>query len=174
MRPPFWGYLKNGYGESCGSFIRSEIWACLCPGYPGEAAKFAYEDAIVDHYRETVYAEMFCVAAQSVAFTSSDTDFIIDTTLTYIPENCGISKVIKFVREYKENGLRIHQQYFANIKFYADDGLVFTDGNFYSEPLQNLYDYEIIKEFEVISEEIKNPVCNIIADISLSVGHTTE
>ena len=31
---PISGYHSNSYKDSCGSFIRSEIWACLCPGHP--------------------------------------------------------------------------------------------------------------------------------------------
>ena len=45
--PPISGYLDNVYANSCGCFIRSEIWACLCPGHPELAARYAYEDAIV-------------------------------------------------------------------------------------------------------------------------------
>ena len=32
--PPASGKLQNDFSESCGAFIRSEIWACLAPGRP--------------------------------------------------------------------------------------------------------------------------------------------
>ena len=47
--PPLSAHVDNPYKDSCGCFIRSEIWACLAPGHPELAARYAYEDAIVDH-----------------------------------------------------------------------------------------------------------------------------
>ena len=79
----------------------------------------------------------------------------------------------KFTLRIMENGLGIHQQYFTNIKFYTDDGVTLTGGNFYSEPLQNLYGYEIKKGFEVCAEYFTSPFCSIIADISLAGRHTS-
>ena len=45
---PLSGSYSNAYKDSCGAFIRSEIWACVAPRYPA-TAKFAFEDAIIDH-----------------------------------------------------------------------------------------------------------------------------
>lgn len=98
LMPPISGHLGNSYGESNGSFIRSDIWACLCPGHPEEAAKLAYEDAIVDHYGDAVYAEVFLAAVESAAFAISDTNTLIDIGLSHIPEKCGIADVINYVR----------------------------------------------------------------------------
>ena len=39
MAPPISGALDNDYRNSCGCYIRSEIWACLAPGNPTLAAK---------------------------------------------------------------------------------------------------------------------------------------
>jgi hypothetical protein len=59
--PPLSGIENNPHKDSCGAFIRSEIWACIAPGCPEVAAKYAYEDAIVDHGNgEGMYAEVFC------------------------------------------------------------------------------------------------------------------
>lgn len=54
--PPVSGRYENPYGNSNGCFIRSEIWACLMPGHPELAVKYAFEDAIIDHTDEGVYA----------------------------------------------------------------------------------------------------------------------
>ena len=72
MAPPISGALDNDYRNSCGCYIRSEIWACLAPGNPALAAKYAYEDAVVDHSDEGMHAELFCAALQSAAFVESD------------------------------------------------------------------------------------------------------
>ena len=39
--PPGSGNYQNPFKESCGAFIRSEIWACLAPGHPEIAVKYA-------------------------------------------------------------------------------------------------------------------------------------
>lgn len=93
--PPLSGYLENPYRDSCGCFIRSELWACLAPGRPELAVKYAYEDAIVDHSSEGMYGEIFCAALQSAAFVQKDKYELIDIGLSYIPEDCGVAKAIK-------------------------------------------------------------------------------
>lgn len=93
--PPISGYLENPYKDSCGCFIRSEIWACLAPGHPEIAVRYAYEDASVDHSDEGLYGEIFCAAIQSAAFVESDKYKLIDIGLSYIPEDCGVAQGIK-------------------------------------------------------------------------------
>ena len=43
------GWNNNYFKDCMGSPIRSEIWACLAPGCPEVAARYAFLDAIVDH-----------------------------------------------------------------------------------------------------------------------------
>ncbi len=99
MLPSVSGMYHNTFRESNGAWIRSEIWACLAPGHPEVAAKYAYEDAIVDHGGEGVYSEIFCAAMQSAAFVESDMEKIIDIGLSYIPNDCETARVVQFVRE---------------------------------------------------------------------------
>lgn len=98
MLPGVSGAYRNTFADSNGAWIRSEIWACLAPGHPKTAAKYAYEDAIVDHAGEGVYSEIFCAAMQSVAFVESDIDKVIEIGLSYIPEDCDIARVVRFVQ----------------------------------------------------------------------------
>ncbi len=93
--PPLSGYLENPYRDSCGCFIRSELWACLAPGRPELASRYAYEDAIVDHAGDGMYGEIFCAAIQSAAFVEGDPYKLIDIGLSYIPEDCGITLGVK-------------------------------------------------------------------------------
>jgi ADP-ribosylglycohydrolase len=96
LQPPVSGSFNNTYKDSCGSFIRSEIWACIAPGCPQVAAQYAYEDAIIDHGGgEGVYAEVFCAALESAAFVINDIRKLINIGLSYIPENCGVANAIK-------------------------------------------------------------------------------
>ncbi len=97
--PPLSGNFNNLNKNSCGAFIRSEIWACLCAGNPDLAVRYALEDAQVDHSCEGVYGEIFCAAVQSYAFAESDIEKILEKGLTYIPSECGISRGVRCVIE---------------------------------------------------------------------------
>lgn len=94
LQPPLSGLIDNTYKDSCGCYIRSEIWACLAPGNPELAARYAYEDAIVDHEGEGMYGEIFFAALQSAAFVESDKRTLIDIALSYIPEDSVTAKAI--------------------------------------------------------------------------------
>lgn len=105
MLPPLTGHISNAYRNSCGCFIRSEIWACLCAGHPELAARYAFEDAIVDHSEEGMYAEVFCAAIQSAAFVESDRFRLIEIGLSYIPKDCAIAKAVQIVMDSYQKGL---------------------------------------------------------------------
>ncbi len=94
--PPLSGLVNNLYKDSCGAFIRSEIWACLTPGFPAVAARYAYEDAILDHGDgEGVYAEVFCAALESAAFVEQDLATLVQIGLSYIPAECGVTRATR-------------------------------------------------------------------------------
>lgn len=95
--PPLSGHLHNSNRNSNGAWIRAEIWACLCPGNPALAAKYAYYDSSVDHSGEGVYAAVFCAALQSAAFAENDIFKLIEIALSYIPEDCGVTKAVQCV-----------------------------------------------------------------------------
>lgn len=103
--PPISGWYKNHNKDSCGCFIRSEIWACLAPGHPEIAVKYAYEDAICDHADEGVFGELFCAALQSAAFVESDMDKLVKIAKSYIPEDCAVAKAVDAAVECYRKGL---------------------------------------------------------------------
>ncbi len=104
LQPPLSGHVSNPYKDSCGCFIRSEIWACLCAGHPELAARYAYEDAIVDHAGEGMYAEIFCAALQAAAFVESDMDKLVKIGLSYIPEDCKVREAVETAIECYNSG----------------------------------------------------------------------
>ncbi|MDR1060835.1 MAG: ADP-ribosylglycohydrolase family protein, partial [Clostridiales bacterium] len=113
--PPLSGVVDNTYKDSCGCFIRSEIWACLAPGHPEIAARYAYEDAIVDHAGEGMFGEIFFAALQSAAFVEGDAQKLIDIGLSYIPEDSAVARAVRCAREchgegvpFREARVRIH------------------------------------------------------------------
>lgn len=105
MLPPLSGAVDNRYKDSNGAWIRTEIWACLAPGHPDLAVKYAIEDAIVDHADEGVYAAVFCAAVESAAFVCDDKEELIKIGLSYIPEDCITAKAVKLIIDCKKRGL---------------------------------------------------------------------
>ena len=104
--PPMSGEVNNDkWKHSNGAWIRTEIWACLFPGYPELAAHYAYFDACVDHgMGEGTYAAMFVAALESLAFTEKDIRALIDSALSFIPETTLTAKSIKKAVELYDEG----------------------------------------------------------------------
>ncbi len=93
--PPLSGSVNNEKWKwSNGAWIRSEIWACIAPGSPDEAARLAYMDACCDHYGEGIFAEMFTAALESAAFVVADIRELLRIGLAKIPADCRISRVV--------------------------------------------------------------------------------
>lgn len=99
LLPPLSGEFKNeAWKHSNGAWIRSEIWACLAPGYPEIAMKYAIMDASVDHgISEGTIAEMFTAALESLAFLETDVKTVVLKALEYIPENSRVARSVKLV-----------------------------------------------------------------------------
>ena len=106
LAAPLSGDFENSWRDSNGAWIRTEIWACVTPGNAGAAAKYAIEDAKVDHgVGEGTYAAAFVAAMQSAAFIFSDIRKCIDIGLAGIPEDCRVAKSVKFVIDAYDKGM---------------------------------------------------------------------
>lgn len=106
LEPPVSGHHNNWFTDCMGSPIRSEIWACVAPGHPRIAARYAYEDAICDHAGgEGVYGELFNVAFESAAFVVQDTTTLIDIALSYVPRDSQIHKAVSTAVQAHADGL---------------------------------------------------------------------
>ena len=96
LLPPLSGEYENYWKNSNGAWIRSEIWACVTPGCPDVAIKYAVEDAMVDHgMSEGTYAEMFTAAVESAAFVCDDIFDLIKIGLSKIPQNCRVAQSVR-------------------------------------------------------------------------------
>lgn len=98
IAPPLSGSFDNWFTRGMGAAIRSEVWACLAPGDPALAAKYAYEDACVDHAGEGIWAEVFFAALQSAAFTRSDPDALLDGAEAALPEGSEVRRAVADTR----------------------------------------------------------------------------
>ena len=107
LLPPLSGTFQNPYKHSCGAYIRSEIWACIAPGLPGVAARYAYRDAILDHGNgEGMYAEVFMAALESAAFVVPDLRKVIEIGLSYVPSDCGVARAVATTLQCFDSGKR--------------------------------------------------------------------
>ncbi|MBR2871833.1 MAG: ADP-ribosylglycohydrolase family protein [Clostridia bacterium] len=124
IMPPLSGELNNDYWKnSNGAWIRSEIWACLTPGYPQIARQYAYADAVVDHgLNEGTYAELFTTTMQSLAFFNNDIEEIIKESLKVIPQDSRLAKSINFVIEEFHKGTPYRQVRDMLIELNSDMG----------------------------------------------------
>ncbi len=106
LLPPLSGQYQNNWKHSNGAWIRSEIWACLAPGCPDIAIRYALQDACVDHgMGEGTYAEFFTAAMESAAFVVSDIRKLIGIGLSKIPSGCRVSRSIRLVLDCYDKGL---------------------------------------------------------------------
>ena len=93
--PPLSGAVNNDtYKYSNGAWIRSEIWACLCPGAPDQAIKYAYIDSSADHCEEGIWAEMFTAALEAAAFVEDNPRRLIQIALSKVPASSELAKAV--------------------------------------------------------------------------------
>ena len=103
--PPLAGDYTNPWKHSNGAWIRTEIWASMAPGCPYLAAKYAIEDAKVDHGAgEGTYAAAFVAAMQSAAYVISDLRKCIEIGLAQIPATCRIADSVRLVIDSYDSG----------------------------------------------------------------------
>ena len=107
--PPYSGECHNSmWKTSNGAWIRTEIWACLFPGFPELAARYAFYDGCVDHgCSEGTNAAMFIAALESAAFYDNNIRNLIDKALTFIPRECLVAKSVLKAIEFYDNKMPI-------------------------------------------------------------------
>ena len=130
LYPPLSGSCNNDIWKfSNGAWIRSEIWACLFPGSPDEAAEFAYMDACCDHCGEGIYAEVFTAAVQSAAFVVSDVRRLIEIGLAKVPPDCRVARSIRLACELFDRDAEFASARAAIVKDSEDLGWFQAPGN---------------------------------------------
>ena len=106
LMPPVSGDYQNKWQNSNGAWIRTEVWACMAPGAPALAAKYAMEDAKVDHGSgEGTVAAAFVAAMQSAAFVIHDLKTCIELGLSAIPEESRMADSIRFLLSLRDEGV---------------------------------------------------------------------
>lgn len=123
LPPPLSGDYDNDWCHSNGAWIRTEIWATVAPAMPHVAAKYALEDASVDHGTgEGTYAAAFVAALQSAAFVLSDLEECIRVGLSAIPQDCRMAKSIAHLLSCRRDGMSWQEARNAIQRLNADIG----------------------------------------------------
>ena len=105
IKPPYSGIINNSFFKNgMGCPIRSEIWGIVSVGNHELASQYAYMDATLDHADNSVYAEQFLAAVESMAFIESDMNKLIQIGMTYIPDDSKLNKCFKMILELYNNG----------------------------------------------------------------------
>ena len=86
--------------EQIGAQIFIDGWAMVAPGDPELAADLARRAASVSHDGEAIYGAQVVAAMEAQAFVESDIDKLIDTAVTFIPEDSVIYRMIGDIREW--------------------------------------------------------------------------
>ncbi len=121
--PPLSGDYENTWSHSNGAWIRTEIWASLAPASPDVAARYAIEDAMVDHGSgEGTTAAAFVAAMQSAAFVEKDIRTLIEIGLAKIPEESRVAQSIRLVISCYESGVPAMEARERVLKQNADIG----------------------------------------------------
>lgn len=98
IKAPASGSYDNWFAHGMGAAIRTEIWACLAAGNPEVAARYAYEDACVDHAGEGVWAAVFLAALEASAFVESDPHKLLDLALMHLPVTSLVRRCVNDTR----------------------------------------------------------------------------
>ena len=93
---------QNGkvVAEQIGAQIFIDGWAMVAPGRPDLAADLARRAASVSHDGEAVHAAQLLAAMEAQAFVEQDLDALIDTGLSFIPNDSVIYRMISDIREW--------------------------------------------------------------------------
>ncbi len=96
--PASGSFSNDFYINGMGCPIRSELWACLSPLDPRQAADYATRDGVIDHAGDSVCAERFMAALESAAFAVKEADCdlyaLIDVGLSVVPTRCKLRTLI--------------------------------------------------------------------------------
>lgn len=118
---PLSGSFNNYFHGGMGAAIRSELWACLCPGDPALAAKLSRQDSCSDHTDDGMDAEMFLAAVESLAFVEDDYRVLIERGLSFIPQDGRLAKALRDTWKWWEELHDIHEVRVKLLENYYSD-----------------------------------------------------
>ncbi len=86
--------------EQIGAQIFIDGWAMVAPGDPELAADLARRAGSVSHDGEAIYGAQVLAAMEAQAFVEPDINELIDTAVTFIPQDSVIRRLIDDIRNW--------------------------------------------------------------------------
>ena len=118
--PPASGSFQNTfYGNGMGSLIRSEIWACVNPLSPERAAEMAEKDACLDHKSDSIAAERYFAAMESIAFQETELSALLQKAEPYLEGSPKLKKLYQAVAGWVKSGMDQRQVRFEILRDYG-------------------------------------------------------
>ena len=103
MRPPYTGHWKNNpHADDIDYQIEADFSGLMAPGMPNTASKISDKVGHIMNYGDGWYGGVFVGAMYSLAFISSDINFIITEALKTIPEKSKFHKCITEVIDFHQ------------------------------------------------------------------------
>ena len=93
--PPLSGSWRNPYSEWIGAQMRGMVCGMLAPGWPMEAARLAYTDAVVSHAANGVYGEIYAAVLTSLAFVRTDARLLLNEAARYLPRKSEYAAIVR-------------------------------------------------------------------------------
>jgi len=124
IKPPMSGYWKNNPHADCIDYqIESDFSGLMSPGMPNTASQISDKIGHIMNYGDGWYGGVFVGAMYSLAFISSDIDYIINTALKTIPQQSefyqSIHDVIewhkKYPHDWKQTWLQVQEKWANDI-----------------------------------------------------------
>ena len=99
------GAFENHFGDSMGSPIRSEIWACVAGGQARLAAGYAALDASLDHGPEGIAGEVFNAVHQTLVLGGATIPDALKQARAWVDDATETAKALDLVFEHHADGL---------------------------------------------------------------------
>jgi ADP-ribosylglycohydrolase len=93
--PPASRWPGNPCGSWVGAQMRGEIHGLIAPLSPEVAARFAFRDATISHYREGLHGEIYAAALISLAFANPPIEDLLRQALAFVPQNSPFTTVVE-------------------------------------------------------------------------------
>ncbi len=97
LLPPVSGMHNNPFRESLGALARADLWGRLAPGDPVTAARYAWQDAVLDHAGAGVSAAVLLAGMVSAAFAETSPERLVEIALRLVARESRAARVLRDV-----------------------------------------------------------------------------
>lgn len=119
--PPESATTNNYFSEWIGAQMRTMIAGLVAPANPYLASKLAYEDSIISHTKNGVYAGIHSAVLVSLSFVIDDTRELLKASREYIPNNTMFAHFFDITLkacENSENHIEAFEKVFEEAKIF--------------------------------------------------------